>query len=340
VSVILDALRRRRRGPSTRSALNVPAGLGLTASPPKGSRNGHQRLKVIGAGAVVVLATLWVVMRAMTGNGANPALTPAPAIASQLDPASTRVSPDPEPTTAPTGTSTTAETEPAPSRPRPATPRAQLAAQAVESRTPDPEPRTPNPDSVDHFALALRYQNLGDFVRAHEHYLDALSENEFNVEAHNNLGLLYHGRGMTDNAVDQFRRAIAINAGYIKARSNLAVVLTSAGRLAEARAELRAALALAPRDVDLLVNMALVEKADHHPEQAIELLVRAVGTAPEHAAAHYNLAVAYEQRDSLALALDHYNAFLRYAGPEHRSSLTDVQQRIRILEPRLQHATN
>ena len=177
-------------------------------------------------------------------------------------------------------------------------------------------------------------------MRAHEHYLDALSENEFNVEARNNLGLLYHSRGMTDNAVDQFRRAIAINAGYTRARGNLAVVLTSVGRLAEARAELRAALALAPRDVDLLVNMALIEKADHRPELATELLVRAVGASPQHAAAHYNLAVLYEERDSLALAFDHYNAFLKYAGPEHHSLLTDVQQRIRILEPRLQRATN
>jgi Tfp pilus assembly protein PilF len=360
VSVILDALRRRRRDPSTGSkkrspAVNVPAGLGLTASLSKGPRKGGQRLKVIGAGAVVVLAAIWVAMRTMTGNGANPALTPVPAIAVQSNLAPTSVSPEPDPTTASPSSSQAAEREPARSRPRPATPRTQFTAPTIESRAsnpesrpanaetriPDPGSRIPVPASqVDHFALALRYQNLGDFVRAHEHYLNALSENEFNVEARNNLGLLYYSRGMPDNAVDQFRRAIAINAGYIRARGNLAAVLTSAGRVAEARAELRAALALAPRDVDLLVNMALVEKADHRPEQATEILVRALGMSPEHAAAHYNLAVLYEERESLALALDHYNAFLKYAGPEHRSSLTDVQQRVRLIEPQLHRATN
>jgi len=166
-----------------------------------------------------------------------------------------------------------------------------------------------------------------------------LAENDFNVEARNNLALLYHGRGMTSEAIDQFHRAIQINPRYTKARSNLAVVLTGAGRLAEARAELRAALDIEPRSADLLVNMALVEKADQHAEQAVELLIRALGVSPGHAAAHYNLAVLYEERDSLALAFDHYTAFLKYAGPEHGTLLADVQRRVRAIEPRL-HATN
>ena len=85
--------------------------------------------------------------------------------------------------------------------------------------------------------------------------------------------------------------------------------------------------------------MALVEKADQHAEQAVELLIRALGMSPGHAAAHYNLAVLYEERDSLALAFDHYNAFLKYAGPEHGTLLADVQRRVRAIEPRLR-ATN
>jgi Flp pilus assembly protein TadD len=141
---------------------------------------------------------------------------------------------------------------------------------------------------------------------------------------------------MENEAVEQFRRAIGVNPRYVTARSNVAVALTSAGRLAEARAELRAALALEPRSADLLVNMALVERADRRPEQAIELLLRAVGAEPAHAAAHYNLAVLYEERESFTLAYDHYGAFLTYAGPEHRDRLGDVQRRIGLIEPRLE----
>jgi Flp pilus assembly protein TadD len=171
-------------------------------------------------------------------------------------------------------------------------------------------------------------------------YSAVLADDESHIEARNNLALLYHGRGMTSEAIDQFHRAIQVNPRYVKARSNLAVVFTSAGRLAEARAELRTALDFEPRNADLLVNMALVERADQQSEQAVELLLRALGTSPSHAAAHYNLAVLYDERDALALAFGHYNAFLKYAGPEHGALLTQVQGRVRAIEPRLQPATN
>ena len=202
---------------------------------------------------------------------------------------------------------------------------------------PEPKPQSPN-DGVNHFELAVRYQNLGNYDEALKHYLAVLAADEFNVEARNNLGLLYHRRGMTPEAVDQFRRAIAINPQYVKARSNLAVVLMEAGRLAEARAELRAAMTLAPRNADLIVNMALVEKADSHRDQAIELLVRAIGYQPTHGMAHYNVAVLYEEQSALALAIDHYTEFLKYGGPEQGAILSDVQRRLLVLKPKLASA--
>jgi tetratricopeptide (TPR) repeat protein len=166
-------------------------------------------------------------------------------------------------------------------------------------------------------------------------YLAVLAADAFNVEARNNLGLLYHSRGLTTEAVDQLRFAIAVNPQYARARSNLAVVLTSAGRLAEARAELRAAMAIEPRNVDLLVNLALVEKAERRRDAALELLVKAIGIQPTHGIAHYNAAVLYEEQNSIALAYDHYTDFLKYAGPEHSALLYEVQRRLLVLKPRL-----
>jgi Flp pilus assembly protein TadD len=203
-----------------------------------------------------------------------------------------------------------------------------------DAATSEPKPQSPN-DGVNHFELAVRYHNLGNYDEALKHYLAVLAADEFNVEARNNLGLLYHRRGMTTEAVDQFRRAIAINPQYVKARSNLAVVLMDAGRPAEARAELRAAMTLEPRNADLIVNLALVEKADQHRDRAIELLVRAIGYQPTHGMAHYNAAVLYEEQSALALAYDHYTEFLKYGGPDHGELLSDVQRRLLILKPRL-----
>jgi tetratricopeptide (TPR) repeat protein len=238
-------------------------------------------------------------------------------------------------------------------RPSPRTQRGAPRAQRLEpsAQSPEPQAKSPEPvaqgsepkaqspgDGVNHFELAVRYHNLGNYDEARRHYLAVLAVDEFNVEARNNLGLLYHKRGLTTDAIDQFHRAIAINPQYLKARSNLGVVLMDAGRLAEARAELRAALTIEPRNVDLLVNQALVEKADQHRDQAIELLVRAIGYQPTHGVAHYNVAVLYEEQSALALAYDHYTEFLKYAGPEHGELLSDVQRRLLILRPRLARA--
>lgn len=210
-----------------------------------------------------------------------------------------------------------------------------------ERPIPDPGTQSPRPnaqgphDGVNHFELAVRHHNLGNYEEALKHYLAVLEADEFNVEARNNLGLLYHRRGLSREAIDQFRRAIAINPQYVKARSNLAVVLMDAGRLAEARAELRAAMTIEPRNADLIVNQALVEKADQHRELAIELLVRAIGYQPTHGMAHYNVAVLYEEQSALALAYDHYTDFLKYAGPEQGELLSDVQRRLLLLKPKL-----
>ena len=103
--------------------------------------------------------------------------------------------------------------------------------------------------------------------------------------------------------------------------------------MARALSELTAGLAVDSRNVDLLVNLALVENSTQHQERAMELLLRAVGDRPMHAAAHYNLALLYDQREAFALAYDHYVDFLAYAGPEYQSVLPDVRHRLETLAP-------
>jgi Tfp pilus assembly protein PilF len=233
----------------------------------------------------------------------------------------------------------------------PATPSRAPGETPSETPTPQPSPptvvlrsppaseeSTPTNRAASQFALAVRYQNLGDYDAALKQYRGVLAADRFNVAAHNNLGLLYYRRGLAQEAIEQFQRAIAIKPEYVKARSNLAVVLLDAGRLAEARAELRAAMTGEPRSADLIVNLALVENADRHRDEAIELLVRAIGYQPTHAMAHYNVAVLYDEQSAFALAYDHYTQFLKYGGPEQGDLLAAVQRRLLILKPRLASA--
>jgi Flp pilus assembly protein TadD len=378
MSVILDALRRSRKGteksgstpppvsaPLTASAPRVPAGLGLgsSTSAATGLRPGRSRL--VGLGALVVIGLgVWAavqVARTLITNY-SPAQSSVSVPSGRGTPSAQKPPPaqvPPPPSSVESGAPMTSPTAPegeASAAPRN---RSQRPASSVVLRSPAPQARTepkiqsPEPpaqspasnaqspapaaanDGVNHFELAVRYHNLGNYDEALKHYLAVLAADEFNVEARNNLGLLYHRRGLTTEAIDQFRRAIAVNPQYVKARSNLAVVLMNAGRVAEARAELRAAITLEPRNADLLVNMALVEKADQHRDQAIELLLRAIGHQPTHSMAHYNVAVLYEEQSALALAYDHYTEFLKYGPAEHGELLSDVQRRLLLIKPRL-----
>jgi thioredoxin-like negative regulator of GroEL len=346
----------------------VPAGLGLTgSSSATGSSVRPVRTRLLGLGLLLVIGLgAWAaiqVARTLITNYA-PAQSSAsfpPAQATPQSSAPTPATPQqkpvpPPPSSVASGAPMTSlsgsEATPranrsgrdaaativlrsAPGRePKVASPQKPMPVAEPDAAPSEPKPQSPN-DSVNHFELAVRYQNLGNYDEALKHYLAVLAADEFNVEARNNLGLLYHRRGMTTEAVDQFRRAIAINPQYVRARSNLAVVLMDAGRPAEARAELRAAMTLEPRNADLIVNLALVEKADQHRDLAIELLVRAIGYQPTNGMAHYNVAVLYEEQSALALAYDHYTAFLKYGSPDRGELLSDVQRRLLILKPRL-----
>ena len=76
-------------------------------------------------------------------------------------------------------------------------------------------------------------------------------------------------------------------------------------------------------------------KALKQPDQARDILVRALSYPPTHAVAHYNLALLFEEDGELGKAYDHYLDFLKYAGPEHGTLLSDMRRRVDVIHPRL-----
>ena len=211
---------------------------------------------------------------------------------------------------------------------------------AYASNDPAPASKRPAyPDAAplrDDFALALYYQRAGEFDQALLHYRAVLQRNELNVEAHNNLGLLYKDKGLLDDAAREFERALYIDARYLRARNNLGVTRREQGRLDAAAAEFRAVLAADARNVDAMVNLALVQKDSGQGSDARGTLVSALVIDPRNAPAHYNLAVQYEQLGEAGRAVEHYRAFLQYAGPEYASRAADVRQRLDALANRIQ----
>lgn len=319
MSVILDALRRGRRAnqpvaerPSSAQSgrtVHVPSGLGLGSAPIPNRR--PARTPRIVAGALLVV-----------GLGAWGAIQFARSLERPQ-------------TAAPVGSSRPATPQPA----RPASAPASQPSAPVESPVATAEPPQANlplrVQGATHFDQAVRHHLAGRVDDAATEYLAAIAADDHRLEAHNNLGLLYRSRGQATDAVDQFRRALALDPKYVKARNDLAAALLDSGRFSEARDEITAALAIDPHNADLLVNLALVEKGERHDERAMELLLSVLGDHRNHAAAHYNLALLYDQRQSLALAYSHYRDFLSSAGPEYASSTADVRRRAEAIAPLL-----
>lgn len=183
----------------------------------------------------------------------------------------------------------------------------------------------------DDFKLALYYQRAGDFEQALVHYQAVIGRDPLNVEAHNNLGRLYLDKGLFDDAIREFQRVTAIDPQYGRARTNLAATYFKQARYDLSAAEARAAIAIDPRNVDALVNLALAEKASGQVGDARESLLAALRVEPHNAAAHYNLARQCEDAGETALALTHYEAFLKYAGPDLMPYAPDVRSRIAAL---------
>jgi Flp pilus assembly protein TadD len=329
MSVILDALRRARRGtdapsgrslPRGHSTAKLPAGLGLGTTLPVTTRPARTRWLAIAALFVLAFG-VWAAVQVASRLGVPEGFAPA----------ATRTATARTPTTPAAPIAPAAPIVP-PAATAPAASQAAASAGSIPTAAPAPAPRRqPARADAGQFEQGVKYQTAGNLDEAAKHYLAAIAQNDRHVEARNNLGLLYRSRGETALAIEQFRRALTIDPRYVTARNHLAVLLLDAGRVADARRELDEGLSLDPRNVDLLVNLALVEKAERHDERAMELLLRAIGDRPGHAAAHYNLALLYDERRSFALAYDHYTDFLAYAGPEYSAAVADVRRRVQAL---------
>jgi tetratricopeptide (TPR) repeat protein len=235
-------------------------------------------------------------------------------------------------------TQTHAEAQQSRDTPRRAVTQAALAPARVEPRpVPARQPTAANPTPApvpDEFTLALYYQRTGDFERALAHYKTVLQRDEMNASAHNNLGDLYMGKALYEEAAREFHRVLAIEPRYVTAHVNLAAALYQLKRYDDSAAEARAAIRLDGRNADAYVNLALAQAAGGQTSDARASLTRALEIDTHHAAAHYNLALQYEKAGEIALALDHYRAFLQYVGPEQAGYAADVRSRVQALERR------
>ena len=204
------------------------------------------------------------------------------------------------------------------------------------SPTTEPETITSRPAAAasprdNDLELALYYHRAGDFPNALERYRALLERDELNAQAHNNLGLLYQEKNLLQESARELQRAVLIEPRNAGPHNNYGVTLLRLGRVDEAVAEFRTALSLDRRNLDALVNLGLAERSAGQLDTAKETLLRVLNVAPQHAAAHYNLAQLYDETNEPARAVEHYRLFLNNAGAELADRGAAVRARIAAL---------
>ncbi len=124
------------------------------------------------------------------------------------------------------------------------------------------------------------------------------------------LGEALERIGALDAAIDAYRRAVMARPDFIRADNSLTLALVKAGRGPEAVERARGRVAEAPGDAERYFTLGLAQ-SEQDVDEAIRTFKRVIAIRPDHALAHYNLALVLKRVDrakeaiaSLQRALD------------------------------------
>lgn len=202
--------------------------------------------------------------------------------------------------------------------------------------------RLDSESSSPRFNLALVHLGSGQLGEALTHLEIAAAARPADSEVRLALGSTLFELGRLERATREFTAAVEIAPRSVEGRQGLARVLMAQGRFVAAIGQIEAALEMDPDAADSLLLLALAHSRDGYPERAIAPLERLVRSSPGHFAGHFNLAVAYAQRDRYAEASEHFASALdldpghsmaRLSAAKAAVNLRDFRRALDLTEP-------
>lgn len=356
MSLIMDAQKAAQREKDKRAGTpdRVPLLVPLR-SRDKSGRDWRQ-IAILGGGTVAIAAALWFVF-GRDGSAVPRALrTAGPTIASISQPPATPALEDVPPSKE---TARIAQSE------SPAAPPVSKQAKApivaprrqptrVATRPPMDAPRViregvsppqrsgsadlrvavDNPTTVEIarlFAVGVAAQRAGDATGARAAYERVLAIAPGEVDALNNLGVLYTGLRQFDRAEQVLRRAVSIAPSYAGAWANLGTVLRERGRSDDAIAAFQHALSLDARHAGARVGLAQQYIVIGDLAQARQHLATVLVDHPASPEANYAMGQVLERLGDRGGAIEAYSAFIRVAPPSFAAYSEAVRNRISAL---------
>ena len=164
-----------------------------------------------------------------------------------------------------------------------------------------------NPRQFDaHYLLGVASATLGETDGAIHHLKNAIDINPESVMAHYNLGIVLLGAGKTGQAIDYCRNATRLNPLFAEAHNNLGNALANSDQLNEAIKCYEQALKINPQYAEALSNLGNVFRANQNFGKALLSYQRALLINPNFTIALINMAITLVLMRRLREALNAY----------------------------------
>jgi Tfp pilus assembly protein PilF len=355
MSLIMDAQKAAQREKDKRAGTPDRVPLLVPLKSKDGAGRDWPRIALLAGGAVAIVGSTWFVFgrdgdavpRALRTAGptissiaAPPAVTPVPQAAPPREPAGdTKVQPPLPPASKQAKAPTVIKQPPTRVATRPLMDAPRVVRESpptppTASRSADLRVAVDNPTSVEvsrMFATAVAAQRSGDAAGARAAYERVLALAPGDVDALNNLGVLFTSLRQFDRAETVLRRAVSIAPSYSGAWANLGTVLRERGRSDDAIAAFQHALSLDARHAGARVGLAQQYIVIGALAQARQHLATVLVDHPSSPEANYAMGQVLERLGDRSGAIEAYSAFIRVAPPSYAQYSETVRNRIDAL---------
>lgn len=181
--------------------------------------------------------------------------------------------------------------------------------------------------------LALIYYDLRKYELAQLVCLNALKFDKPDAGLHNNLGLILLKLNKVTQALKSFNAALEVDPGHIPAHMNIGLITLSYRDFANAQGHFDSVLKVDDGHVEALVGKAVAARGMGKHGEAVALYGRVRSLAPKDARACWNLGVLHQQYlQKPQQAIEDYRCYLKYARTEDKASRDQARQRIENLQ--------